>query len=599
MPVDKRITELPTGTALDGTELTHVVQGGANIQSTVQAQADFTLGDMNASDVENALGYVAADEEGTVKPQGTYAAATAYAVNDAVKYGGRWWVCLQADTDQTPAIGSAYWEPLGGHLTASPADKRTPYQALEEGGTILPALRMLADDLNAVTFTRDGGGLVTEATANGLVQEVRRDVDGLIEQVGGKEVTSTFTRTSPAWNPYTGAESASGVPRFVEIAGTVGLMVEEGSTNLCLQSTQIQTAPWTSLGLTVTGNATTAPDGTTTGCQIVSSSTGDHLRQAINVTAGTTYTFSFFAKNNGGTLATYSVYNVTGAADVVASTSYFSQINGASWTRVSFSFTAPVGCTQVYVYMSRNAASVGVNLFLWGACLEAKAYPTSPIKTEGSTVTRAAETLAIPTADVLNLSEGAIAIPFYVDGDLGASPNKVGRALLRHRPAALAKNDLSVYRAVDGKWYVQSRNDAGPSSLSTGWTSTLAMGYHVCLVSWTAARLSLWFDGVEVGYVDAPNLPEVAETFIYAGSFSDGTGQLGQPMGGIHFFYEALTDEEKAEYSTLATFPTAPTPKTSLYLPLDSDLLNVARVVDLTYTDGLLTGMTRGTATLG
>lgn len=59
---DKRMTELPAAGALTGAELTHMVQGGANAQATVQAVADFTLADMQAGDVVGALTYTPADD---------------------------------------------------------------------------------------------------------------------------------------------------------------------------------------------------------------------------------------------------------------------------------------------------------------------------------------------------------------------------------------------------------------------------------------------------------------------------------------------------------------------------------------------------------
>lgn len=46
----------------------------------------------------------------------------------------------------------------------------------------------------------------------------------------------------------------------------------------------------------------------------------------VTVTASTNYVFAFWARNNGGTLASYSVYDNTHVADIVAPTSYFSQL---------------------------------------------------------------------------------------------------------------------------------------------------------------------------------------------------------------------------------------------------------------------------------
>jgi hypothetical protein len=79
---------------------------------------------------------------------------------------------------------------------------------------------------------------------------------------------------------------------------------------------------------------------------------------AITVIPGTTYRFSFDVKKGTMTDLSYSVYNATGAADIVAPTSYYASV-GATVTRISVEFTAPAGCTSVYVYPLRESDVTG------------------------------------------------------------------------------------------------------------------------------------------------------------------------------------------------------------------------------------------------
>lgn len=53
----------------------------------------------------------AAAEVSKIEWKGAWSSLTAYALNDAVSYGGSSWICVQAHTNQTPA-DNAYWDPL-------------------------------------------------------------------------------------------------------------------------------------------------------------------------------------------------------------------------------------------------------------------------------------------------------------------------------------------------------------------------------------------------------------------------------------------------------------------------------------------------------
>lgn len=137
--------------------------------------------------------------------------------------------------------------------------------------------------------------------------------------------------------------------------------------NLLRYSEQFDNAAWSASGsITVTANQTVAPDRTTTADKFVTAGSAS-VRQSVTVTAGTTYTFSFFAKNNGGTIARYRVYDNTNLAEIVAPTSYFSQISGDEWTRIEVTFTTPSGCVSAAVYPTSNTA--GVNIYVWGGQL--------------------------------------------------------------------------------------------------------------------------------------------------------------------------------------------------------------------------------------
>lgn len=167
------------------------------------------------------------------------------------------------------------------------------------------------------------------------------------------------------------------------------LLLEMARTNICLRSQELDSATWTKTSLvTVTANAAPAPDGTLTADKVVSTGNSD-LDQTIGVTASTAYVASFYVRNNGGTLAVYRIYNATAGTDIVAATSFLSQINGLTWTRISVPFTTPAGCISVRLMLHSGVS--GLNAFFWGVQLEQASVASSYISTGASAVTRFAD----------------------------------------------------------------------------------------------------------------------------------------------------------------------------------------------------------------
>jgi hypothetical protein len=125
-------------------------------------------------------------------------------------------------------------------------------------------------------------------------------------------------------------------------------------------------------------------------------------RQAITVAANTTYTFSFYAKLGTMTSASYSVFNITGATELVVATNYTSKVSKDGWARISVTFTTPTGCTSVGCYPVRDSGSTGT-IFIWGCQLETGTNDTTHVPTTTTTATLAAATAASRSADLLTL----------------------------------------------------------------------------------------------------------------------------------------------------------------------------------------------------
>lgn len=207
--------------------------------------------------------------------------------------------------------------------------------------------------------------------------------------------------------------------------------------NLLLSSDSIGDNPWMIFGntLSATLNYAAAPDGTQNASRALATQPGGHsLTQEVAVAANTSYTFSFWARNNGGTAAAYSVHCASLGTDIIPPTPYIAGINGASWTQVSATFTTPAGCTSILVYPVRDSGGP-VDVLLWRATLvpgsgtpqpALASLAVSPASvTGGGTATGTATLSAAAPAGgaqvTLSSNNGAASVPASVTIPAGAT----------------------------------------------------------------------------------------------------------------------------------------------------------------------------------
>ena len=202
------------------------------------------------------------------------------------------------------------------------------------------------------SFTDTSGVTVIYVAATAATMYVTISIAG-----GSTGNSATFTDISVRELPGNHAAQSTAASRPVLSA----------RYNLLTYSQAFSNAVWGARAY-VTDNFATAPDGTQTAARVYNTGATDNVAQTVTVVAGTAYTFTFRAKNNGGTTASYRVYNLTGSADIVAVTSYFSQLSSTDWATITVTFTAPVGCTQAVVYLSASNGPTS-NILVWGADL--------------------------------------------------------------------------------------------------------------------------------------------------------------------------------------------------------------------------------------
>jgi len=356
------------------------------------------------------------------------------------------------------------------------------------GVTVASSTVVQSNDVVSCTFT---------PSTNNVTPRIGPGVTSALSNI-------SVTASRPQFNvgsslqPYAANTSTTAryqAPRFDYSPTTLtprGLLIEGTATNLATRSDDFNTSfsdgsQWSPSNYTSGILSTTLPDGTTGDARRISiaSGAGSFRSQAITVTANTAYTWSFWARNNGGSQARYRVWNVNGSANIVdytlSGSNYVSSIGGAgntssTWVRVSVPFTTPIGCTSVFVYPS-SSDSGSVDLLVWGAQLEAGTGASSYIPTATAAVTRAADKLTMSNIALMqwNQTAGTFLWDMDVQAETNTSSFPAFAGMYRAGPVRVIRFQLNnssgtTPRIGGGTW------TATPSSIVTDSLYTRPVG---------------------------------------------------------------------------------------------------------------------------
>lgn len=220
-----------------------------------------------------------------------------------------------------------------------------------------------------------------------------------------------FEGVNPADTMSFGIAAGRRTPRGIEITAITSFAGGGSWTNLLLQSQAIDNASWTKVGATVTANATTAPDGTTTADRLASSvSTGSntaYASQQVTVSTATDYVYSVYLKPGTSPLSTVNFYRVSPFAQALLTITWgttptisFTGVGfdyglfdlGNGWYRAWIalnSATATALMARVYTRDTGTTHVSGEYVDMWGAMVDTAttARPYVPTTTGTASLT--------------------------------------------------------------------------------------------------------------------------------------------------------------------------------------------------------------------
>ena len=341
-------------------------------------------------------------------------------------------------------------------LTATPYTISFWIQRVTGTGTI----NLTLDGTNFTAVTVTGSWVKYTATATPTAAShtigIQVTTSGDVINIYGAQLenrssaTATNITTTAALNNYIPVllSAPANQARFDHdpVAGTsLGLLIEQQSTNLQLQSQSFTVSPWTagySSNVAVTPNINIAPDGTQTASLLVNTTaTGNHYLAPSNIggsyTSGQIVTNTVYAKaytarylyiayaGSQNNLAQFDL--VAGTATIIAGSDTCAiQAVGNGWYRCTYYRTltttiierlnltsSPTTLTSSTWNSFTGDGYTGV--YIWGVQVEYLAFPTSYIPTTSAAVTRTADTPLNSGANFsswFNSQQGAIYCSF-------------------------------------------------------------------------------------------------------------------------------------------------------------------------------------------
>lgn len=364
--------------------------------------------------------------------------------------------------------------------------------------------------------------------------------------------------------PYFPTTDRLNVPRLTYENGCPSLLLEKQSSNIITYSEDLTDSAWIKSNATISANATISPDGTQNADKLIinNGATGGYTYR-VNSTSATPYTGSFYIKAGGVNYTTFytnmsgsyeqALINLTNGAitnSTFANTPKTTSV-GNGWYRVEY--TTNAGSGAVTIYIDGGATSGGGSfigngvdgIYIWGAQVEASAYPTSYIPTTSTSVTRLLDQCnKTSISSLIGQGEGSILLDFNFKAN--------NESILFD----ITNNSLAVQNRIilytPGNYYIylvifdNGTNTVQIESAQYSLSQRMKVG-----VRYKNNDTALYINGTQIGVDTSCSMPTVTLSRIDVGNRLDYTYPSMISVNQSLLFTRGLTDTELAQLTTL------------------------------------------------
>ena len=344
-----------------------------------------------------------------------------------------------------------------------------------------------------------------------------------------------------------------------KVVGCPHLLLEPSRTNTITHSNDFSQSIYGKINLTITANQGISPDGTqnanllvpnaAVGNRYLTNTTGSNLK--INTVFLKKKELRYVKVGNSQSNVLVDLENGTISADSVSTNNFTIENYGNGWYRVSCYNTLDVNLQiQIFIGIDGSGSNIATNgtdgVYIYGFEIQNGSYPTSYIKTNGSAVTRAAETCnGSGDAATFNDSEGVLFANIAALADDGT-----------YRIISLSNGNVDnstniQYSGVSNQIRARIENGGLPQADITS-TVTSQTLFHKIAVLYKSNQFELWSNGFKVGEDTNGTPPSGINKLSF--DRADGINDFYGKTKEIQYFDSVLDSEQLEQLTSWDSF---------------------------------------------